>query len=423
MLTAADLDATLKDYYVTDKIKEQTYGDNPFFAMIPKESSGGRQVIQPIEYGNPGGASANYNTAATNASNVKSKYQDFVLPWQKQFQRQQIDLQLLYQTDSPRGAFRKAFDEFDRTLRSLGQKVGRRLYRTQGGRAGKLNLASVATTSLQLDDAADAFNFQIGDLVQFAAADGTGSLRSNGATVALTGVDYETGILTIAANLSATIGDAAVGDYVFQQDDFNACLGGLESWIPSGSDRATVLATSFAGVSSRATAPEYLGGVHIDGTKFGGLDEVMIKLVSKIGKYGGNTTHIFANPESLGDLQLTASSKMFLPQPIYTKMTNDAGEVIVGFSGFQVQMGARTVKVYGDRNCPSNRIWAVQMDTLKLYHLGSDPVLRLGEEQLGQWLHKDPMSASLYADFGNYCNVGCSAPAWNGSASITATVS
>jgi hypothetical protein len=25
----------------------------------------------------------------------------------------------------------------------------------------------------------------------------------------------------------------------------------------------------------------------------------------------------------------------------------------------------------------------------------------------------------MYADLGNYCNLGCSAPAWNGGASIT----
>ena len=419
-LTSADLDATLKDYYTQDKIKEQTYGENPFFAMVPKESSGGRQVIAPIEYNHAGGASAVYSTAVTNASSAKSKYIDAILPWKIQYQRQEITSQLLYQTESPRGAFRKAFDEFDRTLRALGLKVGKRLYRTAGGRAAKLNNASTATSTLTLDDPADCFNFQIGDVIAFAAADGTGSLRNSGATLTITGIDPEGGTLTTGAQLS-TITGALVTDYVFLQDDFGACLGGLESWIPSGTDRDTVLATSFASLGDRTVQPAYLGGIHLDGTKYGGLDEVMIKLVGKIAKYGGNTTHIFANPESLTDLQLTTSSKMFLPQPIFSSMKNDDGEVIVGFSGYQVQIGGKTVKVYGDRNCPSNRIWAVQMDTWKLYHLGADPILRLGEQYLGAWLHKNPNADSLYADFGNYCNLMCSAPAWNGSAMITAS--
>jgi hypothetical protein len=417
-LTSADLDATLKDYYTTDKIKEQSYGENPFFAMIPKESSGGRQVIGPIEYNHPGGASASYVTASINASNAKSKYDDAVLPWRIQYQRQEITGQLLYQTESPRGAFRKAFDEFDRTLRALGHKVGKRLYRTGGGRAAKLNNTTTATATLTLDDPADTFNFLIGDMVQFAAADGTGSMRDSGATLQVTQIDNEAGTLTVNANLS-TITGAQATDFVFLQDDFGACLSGLEDWIPGGSTRATQLAATFAGMTNRADNPVLLGGVHLDGTKYGGLDEVMIKLVGKIAKYGGNTTHIFANPESLTDLQLTTSSKMFLPQPIYSSMKNDDGEVIVGFSGYQVQIGGKTVKVYGDRNCPSNRIWAIQMDTWKLYHLGPDPILRLGEEMLGQWLHKNPNADSLYADFGNYCNVMCSAPGWNGSAAIT----
>lgn len=422
MLTSADLDATLKDYYTSDKIKEQTYGENPLFAMMPKESSGGRQVIGPIEYNHAGGGSANYNTAATNAANVKSKYNDATLPWRIQYQRQQIASQLLYQTESPRGAFRKAFDEFDRTLRALGLKVGKRLFRTGGGRVAKLNNTTTATTTLTLDDKADAFNFLIGDRLQFAAADGTGALRASGAVIDVTAVDTEAGTLTISANLGTAITGSAIGDFVFLEGDFGTCLSGFEDWVPGGSGRATALAASFAGMSSRTAQPVYLAGVHMDGTTMGGIDEVMIKLVGRIAKYGGVTSHIFANPETLTDLQLTTSSKMLLPQPIFSQMKSDDGEVIVGFSGFQVQIGGRTVKVYGDRNCPSNRIWAIQMDTWKMYHLGEDPILRLGEQYLGQWLHKDPLSDSLYADFGNYCNVMCSAPAWNGSAAITPSV-
>lgn len=418
MLTVADLDATLKDYFTEDKVKEQTYGENPLFAMMPKESAGGRQVVSPIEYNNPGGASANYNTAATNANKVKSKYADAILPYRRQYQRQEVEMALLYSTESPRMAFKKAIDEFDRTFKSLGQKVGRRFYRTGGGAAGRLNLTTAATTTLQLDDKADAFNFQIGDQVQLGAANGTGSLRASGTVIEITGVDYELGTLTIAANLNATVTGAGLTDFLFQQDDFAACLSGFEEWIPGGSTRAANLALTFATMTNRANVPEYLGGIHMDGTAFGGLDEVLIKLVGRIAKYGGLTSHIFANPETLTDLQLTTSSKLFLPQEIYSTMKNEDGEVIVGFSGFKVQIGGRTVRVYGDRNCPSNRIWGIQMDTWKLYHL-ADPINWLGEKYLGQRLHKTPNADSLYSDLGNYSNIGCSAPAWNGSAAIT----
>lgn len=414
---ATDYDAVLKDYYTDDKIKEQSYSENPWFAMVPKEQAGGRRYVQPIEYGNPGGASAKFGTAATNSDKSKSKYLDFLITRQKQYQRVDIENELLYATDSPRASFRKAFDEFDRGFKSLGEKIGRRMYRTSGGQIGKMANSTTNTTVITLADKADAFNYQIGMQLQFALADGTGALLAGGATTEVSGIAYELGQITVLDNLGVAIAGITTTSYIFQADDFGLCLAGLEDWIPSGSDRAARLALSFFG-SVRTPAPERLAGINMDGTTMGGLDEVLIKLVGRIGKHGGMTSHIFANPETLTDLQLTSNAKVLLPQEIYTAMKNEDGEVVVGFSGFRVQIGSRTVRVYGDRNCPSNRIWAVQMDTWKLYHAG-EVVNWLGEEWTGTKLTRSQTNDSMFADLGNYCNLGCGAPAWNGSASIT----
>ena len=68
---------------------------------------------------------------------------------------------------------------------------------------------------------------------------------------------------------------------------------------------------------------------------FGGLDEVMIKLAGKIGKYGGQTSHIFANPESLSDLELISNSKIRIMGSLTTNLRSDTtGDIIVGFSGY-----------------------------------------------------------------------------------------
>jgi hypothetical protein len=48
--TMSNQDALLKDYYTDDKIKEQSYGENPFFAFVKKERgvmAGGRRYVQP----------------------------------------------------------------------------------------------------------------------------------------------------------------------------------------------------------------------------------------------------------------------------------------------------------------------------------------------------------------------------------------
>lgn len=415
--SATDYEAVLQDYYTDDKIKEQVFAEEPFYAMVPKEQAGGKKYVQPVRYAAPGGASAVFGTAKTNANLSKSKYEDFLISRVKQYQSVVVENELLYASDSPKASFKKAFDEFDDGFKALGEKIGRRLFRSAGGAIAKLALTSTSTTTLVLADKADAFNFEVGMQLQLAAANGTGSLRDSGDTVEVTEVDYETGDIEIGGDLVTAIAGCGTTDYVFQEGDFGVCLSGIDDWIPVD-DRATRLAATFHGVASRAANPVRLGGVYMDGTGFGGLDEVLIKLCGKIGKHGGKTTHIFANPETLTDLQLTSNAKMLLPQEIHTTMKSSSGEVIVGFSGYKVQIGARTVKVYGARSCPSNRIHALQMDTWKLYHAGKI-INWLGEAFTGDKLSRHPTEDAMLADLGVYTNLGCSAPAWNGSAKIT----
>lgn len=415
--TLTNQDAVLKDYYTDDKIKEQSYGENPFFAFLKKERgqmAGGRRYVQPVEFGHPGGSSSSYSKAMTNGT--ESKYEDFLIPRKKQYQRVQVDHELMFASQSQRESFRKALDEFDRGLKGLGEKIGRRAYRTMGGSMGKMNNSSVATTVITLEDKASSFNFHLGQTLTFAAADGSGSERDSGDTTTVTAVDHEGGLITVADTLSTKITAIGLTDFVFQDGDFNQCLAGLEDWLPV-TDRSTQLAASFNSVT-RSASPDYLGGIYMDGTTMGGLDEVIIKLVGKLGKYGAQTSHIFANPESLSDLELLSNSKMRIVAEINTKIMGEGGEVLVGFSGYRAICGGRSVKIYGDRNCPSNRLYALQLDTFTLWHTGQ-LVNWLGEAYTGSKLQPSQNEDSAEARLGSYQNIGCSAPGWNGVAKIT----
>jgi hypothetical protein len=414
--TLSNQDAVLKDYYTDDKMKELSYGENPLYAFISKERgtmAGGRRYVQPIEIVHPDGSSADYAKAMTNGT--ASFYEDFLIPRKKQYQRVQVDHELLFATQGQRESFRKAMDEFDRGFRGLGEKVGRRLYRTQGGSMGQMANSTTNTTLITLADKASAFNFMKGQTIAFAAADGTGSLRDSGDTTVVVSVQYEDGTVTCADNLGTKITGVGTTDFVFQDGDFNACLAGLEGWLPVD-NRTAALAASFNSVT-RSDAPEYLGGIFMDGTTFGGLDEVIIKLVGKVSKYGGQTSHIFANPESLSDLELLSNSKMRIVAELNTKVVNDTGDVIVGFSGYRAIVGGRSVKVYGDRNCPSNRLYALQLDTWTLWHTG-DMINWLGESYTGSKLQPSQNDDAAEARLGAYMNLGCSAPGWNGVAKI-----
>jgi hypothetical protein len=409
-------DAVLKDYYTDDKLKEQSFGENPFYAFVRKERgkmAGGRRYVQPVEFGHPGGSSADFTKAMTN--NTVSSYEDFLIERKKQYQRVQIAHDLLFSSGNSRESFVKAMDEFDKGLRGLGEKVGRRLYRTQGGALAKMANSTAATTVITLADKASAFNFHIGQTLAFAAADGTGSLRDSGDTTTVTAVDHEGGFITCADSLSTKISGIGTTDFVFADGDFAACLSGLEDWLPVD-DRDTRLAASFHGVT-RTASPDYLGGIYMDGTAMGGLDEVIIKLVGKVAKYGGMTSHIFANPETLSDLELLSNSKMRIVAELNSKVIGDSGEVLVGFSGYRAIVGGRSVKVYGDRNCPSNRIHALQLDTWTLWHSG-DLINWLGESYSGSKLQMSQNDDAAEARLGSYMNLGCSAPGKNGVAKI-----
>ena len=414
--TLSNQDAVLKDYYTDDKIKEQSYGENPFFAFVKKERgqmAGGRRYVQPVEFAHPGGSSANYAKAMTNGTT--SQYEDFLIARKKQYQRVQVDHELMFATQSQRESFRKALDEFDRGMKGLGEKIGRRLYRTQGGALAKMANSSVAVAVITLADKASSFNFHIGQILTFAAADGTGVEWDSGDTTTVTAVDNENGLITVADTLNVKITGITTTSYVFAEGDFGQCLSGLEDWLPVD-DRSTKLAASFHSVI-RSAAPDYLGGIYMDGTSMGGLDEVIIKLVGKIGKYGGQTSHIFANPESLSDLELISNSKMRIVAEVNSKIIGDSGEVLVGFTGYRAIVGGRSVKIYGDRNCPSNRLYALQLDTWTLWHTGN-LVNWLGESYTGSKLQPSQNDDCAEARLGSYQNLGCSAPGWNGVAKI-----
>lgn len=419
--TLANQDAFLKDVYTDEKILEQSFGDNPFLGFVQKsrgKTAGGRRYIQPVEYQGPGGASSDYASAMTNGT--VSKYLDFILSRMKQYQRIQINNELLYATEKKSDAFVQALKEFDRGFRALGEKIGRRLYRTQGGAIGQLSIASTSTTTLRFTDNAACFNFYVDQLLQFSTTDGSGSLLDGGDTTTVTAVDEESGTVTIADDLATKIAGVTTSSFVFQHGEYNACLSGLADWLPGDlSTRATLLAASFNNIT-RSVNPVRLGGVYLDGRTVGDLDAVIIKLVAKIVKYSGKTSHIFANPETLSDLEVLSNSKIRILEEVTTNIEGPNGDLAIGFNGYKALCGGRKVEIYPDRNCPSNRLYALQLDTWTLWHTG-EWINWTGEAATGMRLRPSENEDSVEARLGSYQNLGCSAPGWNGVAQLQAS--
>lgn len=409
----------LKDVYDERTMLEQSYTGNPWMAMIEKEigkDAGGRRYIQAVEFAHPGGANANYAKSRTNATT--SLYKDFIIDRTTQHQFIQVDQSLLLAADQKSETFVKALTQFDRGFKNLGHKVGKRMYRTLGGSLGQLAIASTTTTTLTFTDNAAVFGFYINQKLTFSLTDGGGAGELDaGDTVIVTGIDHLKGTVTINTDLATKIAGVTASSYVFTDGDYGACMNGLEDWLPV-LNRDARLAATFNTVV-RADSAVFLGGVFRDGTGAGSTDEVMIKLGGDIGMFGGDITHSFANPQTLTDLQLVAHSKVRIDSTVSVKVKMESGELIVGFTGFRATIGDKSVLVMGDSNCPSTRLYHLEMGTWRFWYSGK--FINWQGEVFGEMRIKSSRDTNdAEAQVSTYGNVGCSAPGHNGVAELNA---
>lgn len=422
-----DWDAQLKELYSEDHTKSLAYVDNPLLATIAKEQSGGDYFVQSVRTRAPGGSSATYSKAKAN--NTASKSFKMNISRADLYQRVAINLNVFTSARKPSEAIHSIAKEFDDGFKELGSKIERRLFRGKSGKIGQVaGSTTVTSTVITLTDKADAFNFQPGDKLNFSTADGGGSVRAGGTLsgiLTVLSVDEQAGTVTTAgANMSTEAG-VATGDYIFQDGDYDACVNGLEDWLPVDS-RSTKLAASFNNLT-RSQDPNRLGGIYVDGTSVGGdLNDIALKLAGDMSKYG-------AKPELmlLPTDQLTVLQQIWLAARIpYTPITVSASERMGDgsilrisdiASGMQAQIGPYRVKVIGTRHCPSNRMYMLEPSTWTLRYTGGGVPFFATEEIEGSIMRLDTSGSTapeVEAWLAAFCNLGCEAPGRNGVAKL-----
>lgn len=409
----------LKDTYDERTMLTQSYDENPFFGMVDKEigeEAGGKRYVQAIEWENPGGASASYAKARLNAT--PSQYDAFIIATTEQHQYIQVAHRLMLASRKNPETFVKALSQFDRGFRSLGQKIGRRMFRTLGGSLGRLKINSTTTTTLSFEDDASIFNVHKGQKLTFAAADGTGSLLDGGDTVTVTKISHNNRSCTIDRDLATAITGVATNSYVFPDGDFGLCMSGLEDWLPVD-DRAARLAAPFGGVT-RDDSDLYLGGVFRDGSGDGTLDETMILLNAEVSQFTSSIDTVLTNPRQVANLTLAKSSKIRIISSVNVRPVDSAGDkLLVGFKGFRIMIGDKEVILMSDRACPSTRLFELEMDTWRLWHSG-DLINWQGEIYNEPRIKSSRTTDDAEAQLDVYCNLGCRAPGRNGVAKLRA---
>lgn len=409
-LQVSDYAALFKELYTSNRIYNMVYPRNPFLGMVPKfESFEGDALPVPVEYAPTGGRSATIATANTNklaASRVA-----FSLTRQQDYSLFDIDVETIMASRSDRGAFARALARESRmALRAIERSLATALFGSGSGSLGQIG--TVATTLITLAEIEDVVNFEVGMEVVLSTADGGGSLRDSGNSATITAIDRDAGTLTTDSNWGTQISGAAANDYIFVEGDYDEKLTGLLGWLPT---TAPTSGDSHFGVD-RSTDPVRLGGVRYDGSGVA-IDEALQGALRRVGREGGAPDYCFINHNRYGELETVLGDKKRYGR---ASASGGSGRVAdVGYQSMILSGPGGDVQVIADHNCPDGYAFLLQMDTWKLYSLGSAPFLM---QEDGLEFLRNSASDSLEGRFQYYAQLGCNAPGYNAVVTLPANI-
>jgi hypothetical protein len=405
-LDMTSFDAALKQHYTDDMVENLVYKDNPLLALMAKmEDFGGRNLPIPLIRGNPQNRSATFSVAQ--GGTTTSKLDAFLLTRVKDYSIATIDNETLEASKGNANAFLEAATvEIDGAINALTRSLAVKLYRSGFGSVGNVN-ATVTGTTLTLLDANDVVNFEVGDVLQFAASDGGDALRDSGDSVAVTAVNRSAGSMTVGT-LSGITGLTS-GDFIFKKGDrqdsgtpSRIVVAGLEAWCPGSAPAST----AFFGVD-RTSDVTRLGGLRLDASSVP-IEEALIGGASLVAREGGKIDHYMMSYAQFSALEKALGTKV---QYVDVKMNAE-----IGFRGILVNGPRGPIKVIPDQNCPSNRVFGLQLNTWKLYSLGK--AVRVIDTD-GLQMLRQASADGVEVRYGFYGNAGCRAPGWNINLQVT----
>jgi hypothetical protein len=373
--------------------------DHAFLAMLSKdEAFYGDVYPQPLIYGRPNGRSSTFTNAKANKTN--SKLRKFNLERFADYALASIPNEVIEASENDKGAFVSALKvEVDGAILSAKESAAKDCYGTGTGSLGVIAATTVIGTPVMvLADAFDALYFEEGMTLQVSATNGGGAVRAGTLTVA--SVDRDGGTVTMTGNLTAGVAAIAVGDFVFQDGDYDLKMPGLSAWLP---DTAPTLGDNFFGVD-RSVDPERLAGLRFDGSSFS-IEEALIKGASRLHARGANPDCVFVHYDDYSDLEVSLGAKVQYCFP------QAAGRADISFKGIQLNTPkGRPLAVIPDTYARKGRGFMIQKSTWKLRSLKK--MVRILDLDGNKFL-RDSDADSVEIRVGGYKVLGCSAPGWN----------
>jgi hypothetical protein len=364
----------LKDLWV-DGVEDYLYEDRPLFAMMEKDTSwSGLRLHVTCKYANGSSVASKFDIAKKNKR--INKYAAMEIETADLFALWSVDNKLITLSRDQKGSLVRYLDE---ATTDAAEKFRRRsawqLWGNGGGAAAKI--LTITTVDVALVNPHSVRNFDIGDIIEFAADDGRGGAGVLDQVRTITDIDEDEGVLTFDSDVS-TIPGIATGYYLFQEGDY-----GDDDHVIKGVTAYTLLEGPGVGSDpvsiwgmDRSVFPTRLGGHRLTPSANLTVIEAVKEGLTKLFRRSVNTTHIWVSPEIINEVEMSLDSSV-------RRTEQKVGKV--GFEGlaFTSQTG-KTVKMYADSDIPlgpngEELVFFLNMDKWK-FHTA---------EEWGMWLTAD----------------------------------
>jgi hypothetical protein len=407
-LDTAALAPVLKQKYTQRKFALMSYKNNPFYALIQKDTDfNGANKAVGIRNATPQGRG--HTIAVAQANQTASVYNRFVVTRISDYALATITGEAIYASEGNAASLVDGLTkEIDGAINTSMRALSIDMVRNGGGARGQISTGStLASTTITLATTSDITNFELGMTLCSSMDDGTGTngLRNSGATtVTIVGLDHNLATLTASANWN-TIPSIQVGDYLFQTaagvgSDYGQAIKGVAAWLPITAPGTT---DSFFGVN-RSQDVTRLAGVR-QPINSEAIEDALIDMATLIAREGGIPTHVFMNP-----LDWAKTIKALGSKVIYNRETAiDMPEI--GFQAVMLAGPTGPIKIVADLNFPAGTVYMLQLDTWSFDSLGTAPRIL---DPDGLTIRFNPNADTYTVRIGYYGNLICEAPGYNG---------
>jgi hypothetical protein len=402
----SSMNAALKELYDGQTVENLVYADNPFLAMIKKNTDfGGKYKPIPIITGVSQGRSSTFSNAQGNQSPVQ--IQSFLLTRVSDYSIATIDNQTMLASKTDKMAFLEGAKlVIDGAIRSCTNSVASAIFRSGTGSIGSIASGGITSGVITLANAQDVVQFEVNMVLQADATDGGASPRA--ALGYVVAVSRSAGTVTVSTSMGGAAASPsawAAGDYLLVQGDLNAKCSGLAAWLPATAPSSSDL---FYGVN-RSVDTWRLGGGRYSGAAQS-IEEALIDASSLLAREGGKPDVCIMNFASYSALEKALGSKI--------QYVDMKGPADIAFRGIMVNGANSVIKVFPDRNCQQTTGYLLQMDTWALEGLGDVPqILRYGD---GLEMLRVYNADAGEVRIGAYYNVRTNAPGWNCNVTLSA---